>query len=349
MNSFSKYPGIRINGKFYSKSELEMHQNSSWETLFVNDILSFANSLFSNSSELVFRTSGSTGKPKELSFSKEAIHRSAANTNAFFHLDKGIKALLALPIDYVAGKMMIARAIVGEYELIAVEPSAKPLEPDLDFQFAPFTPHQFENILDNQIDLLPKESIILLGGSSVSEQLRQKTNQIQNAVYLGFGMTETLTHFAVANLNSTSNSFELLPDAEIRVDEQGTLSIRRRGITDSWLETTDIVERMGNGFIWKGRKDNVINSGGVKLHPEEIEQELERHINSAFFVYGIKDDILGEKAILFIEGDHAPDLSHVNFSNRYLKPKEVVRLKTFLRTGSGKIQRKSTVESWLQA
>jgi O-succinylbenzoic acid--CoA ligase len=349
MNPFSTYPGIRVNGKFYSKSELERRENYDQEAPFVKDILSFSNDLFSDSMELPFQTSGSTGKPKELSFSKEAIHKSANSTNEYFGLKKGIKAFLSLPVDYVAGKMMIARAIAGEYELIAVEPSSKPLQANLAFQFAPFTPHQFESVLSEQIDLLPKDSIILLGGSYVSESLRKKISQISNPVYLGFGMTETLTHFAVANLKSPSETFELMPDAEIQVDDQGTLSIRRQGITDSWLETTDIVEPFGNGFIWKGRKDNVINSGGVKLHPEEIEQEFARHLNSPFFVYGVKDDVLGEKVVLFIEGDNSPDLKEMRFSNKFFKPKDIVLLHAFLRTESGKIRRQATVKSWLEA
>jgi len=349
MNPFSKYTGFRLNGKFYSKSELEASEISDLEKNYLKDILSFAASLLSNSSDLVFQTSGSTGKPKELSFSREAIYKSATITNQLFHLRKGTKALLSLPVDYVAGKMMIARAVAGEFELIAVEPSSKPLKADLDFQFAPFTPHQFENILDKQIDLLPKHAIILLGGSSVSDVLRRKINQIPNPVYLGFGMTETLTHFAVANLKSTAQTFELLPDSEIRVDEQGTLSIRREGITNSWLETTDVVELVSNGFIWKGRKDHVINSGGIKLHPEEIEKELFPYIESPFFVHGIKDDVLGEKAVLFVEGNQSPDLSKAVISNKFFRPKEIVILKAFLRTNSGKIRRQATVASWLDA
>ena len=348
MNPFSKYPGIHINGRFYSQSDLKAIENPAEKQSFLNDILSFASSLLSDSSHMVFRTSGSTGKPKEISFSKEAIHKSAKSTNEYFHLKKGKKAFLSLPLEYVAGKMMVARAIAGEYELVAVEPSLYPIESKSYFHFAPFTPHQFENILDEQLDLLPEDSTILLGGSSVSESLKQKIRQIPNSVYLGFGMTETLTHFALANLKSPSQTFELMPGAEIKINEHSTLSIRRFGINDSWLETTDVVEPVRKGFIWKGRKDNVINSGGVKLHPEEIEHDLAKYINYPFFVYGIEDDALGEKLVLFVEGEHNPNLSDANFSNKFSKPKQIVLLEAFKRTESGKIRRQATVQTWLQ-
>lgn len=345
MNPFSKYKGILLNGQFFTKEELEPGEKVYGRDSFTNDILSFAGALFSSSSDLIFHTSGSTGKPKELSFSREAIYKSANSTNQFFSLKKGNKALLSLPIEYVAGKIMIARAIAGEYELLSISPSAKPLKEDLRFDFAPFTPHQFENILARQISLLPPHSIILLGGSSVSRSLIKKIKRLPNPVYLGFGMTETLTHFAVANLKSDHRIFELLPGTETRIDREGILSIFREGITDSWIETTDVVESVGDGFVWKGRKDNVINSGGVKLHPEDIEQELSPHIESPYFVYGIQDDVLGEKVVLFIEGKKQPDLTGVRFKNKYSRPKEVILLEEFLRTESGKIRRQATAHS----
>lgn len=347
MNPFDRYCGLVINGKFYQKNELGRLAQDDKEEAFTREVLSFADQLFKNTEEVTFQTSGSTGKPKAISFSKSAILKSADDTNQFFSLHKSHKALLSLPVAYVAGKMMIARAIAGEYELMCTPPSGAPLNSNIDFDFAPFTPYQFEQIIDNQKDLLPDKAIILLGGSSVSSSLHKKIREVPNAVYLGFGMTETLTHFAVGDLKSENFFFKNLPDTEIKIDDGGELSVFRNGITSKWIKTTDIVKPISGGFIWKGRKDHIINSGGVKLHPEEIEKELAPYFSRPYFIYGLDDEKLGEKAVLFIEGTEETDLSSVQFAKKYSKPRDVIKMEKFLRTQSGKIKRKATVDRWL--
>jgi len=349
MNPFNQFNGLLLNGSYYQKNELERSIQDGKLGLFEKEILAFAHQLFQKGEELTFQTSGSTGHPKNISFSKSSILKSASDTNQFFGLRKGRTALLSLPVEYVAGKMMIARAITGEYELICTSPSSAPLEASMNFNFAPFTPYQLETIIENQLNLLPENAVILLGGSTVSISLKNKIGNLPNEVYLGFGMTETLTHFALGNLKAENFFFQKLPGTEIQIDRDGVLSVFRKGVTSNWIKTTDIVEPVEEGFIWKGRKNNVINSGGVKLHPEEIENELAPHLNIPYFVAGQPDDKLGEKAVLFIECENTPDLSKFSFKNKYSKPKRIVAMKKFLRTSAGKIKRKATVDYWLSS
>jgi len=349
MNPFDKYNGLLLNGAFYAKNELRRFIDEKHLDPFVQEILAFAHQLFSDKKHLTFKTSGSTGKPKHLNFSKNAIYESAQLTNRFFDLKKGKRTLLSLPMNYVAAKMMVARAVVGESELISISPGSKPLQPGIDFHFAPFTPFQFEEIINHQLNILPKGATILLGGGAASDRLRNQIAQLPNKVYLGFGMTETLTHFALADLKSNNSFFKTLPETDLKTDGTGALSVFRRGITDDWVHTNDIVELLPNGFKWKGRKDHVINSGGVKLYPEEIERDLTPHIHSPFFVHGVDDDKLGQKVVLFIEGNAEIDLNEVKFSNKYSKPREIVLMENFLWTDSGKIRRKASVDLWLNS
>lgn len=346
MNPFEHCLGLHLNGKFYSGKDLNNLSKLPKSEGNSSEILNFAATLFNGSDKLIFHTSGSTGKPKEIEFSKEAVFQSAQATNEYFNLKRSKKALLALPLNYVAGKMMVARAIEGNYEIIAAEPTSTPLKSGMEIDFAPLTPFQLEQILEQQPELLSSNTTVLLGGSGISEKLRKMIFRVPNDVYLGFGMTETLTHFALSNLKIENSVFELLPDSEIKIDETGRLSVNRRGITRGWIKTNDIVEKQENGFIWKGRFNNVINSGGIKLHPEEIETILSSVISNPFFVCGLPDESLGEQCALFVEGNTKPILETVAFANKFMKPRKVILMKNFLRTDSGKIRRLDTVEKW---
>ena len=73
-------------------------------------------------------TSGSTGKPKTVEAAKQHLANSARATISFFDLQPGDKILLCLPINFVAGKMMVVRAVVGKLELYVTNPESNPLK-----------------------------------------------------------------------------------------------------------------------------------------------------------------------------------------------------------------------------
>jgi O-succinylbenzoic acid--CoA ligase len=92
----------------------------------------------------------------------------------------------------------------------------------------------------------------------------------------------------------------------------------------------------------------VINSGGIKLHPEEIERKLAIHIKSRFFVAGIPDEKLGEKLVLIIEGNENPAISNevrnLKTLSKFEAPKETFFVEKFIETETGKIQRIQTLQ-----
>jgi len=345
LNPFLTYKGIRLNGKFIQRNELKSYPA---ENAFERDILDYCVELFDQNESTRVQTSGSTGPRKNLTFQKTSIVKSAEATNAFFKLGKNTRALLALPIAYVAGKLMIARAIVGQYELISTEPSSNPLKALSSLvDFAPLTPHQLENGLAESAEKLDLVKTILLGGGPVSYDLKAGIAGLKVKCYQGFGMAETLTHIAIKELNADDSRYVKLPDVGLSLDERGCLNINRPGITDGIIQTNDLVELWDDEFEWLGRIDNLINSGGIKIIPEEVEIHLASSIQANYFVGGIPDEKFGEVVCLFIEGDQDVNLQNITFDSKYQRPKRIIRMDSFIYTESGKIKRKETMEKGL--
>lgn len=345
MNPFFKYRGIQLNGRFIQYVELnDLVGNDSFET----EVISYCRQLFDQKDTTTIQSSGSTGTPKVMEFQKSALIQSASATNDYFGLNSQSQTLLSLPIVYVAAKLMVVRAIIGGYNLITVSPTANPLyginEP---ISFIPMTPHQVKSVLTESPEAFEKIETVLLGGGEVSLELKDQLSTLSPTFYAGFGMAETLTHFALSKISGKEETiYTALPDVAIEQDERGCLTIDRPGVTDGKLITNDLIELTPEGFKWLGRIDNLINSGGIKIIPDEVEKVLKPKIDSNFFVAGIPDSVLGQKVVLFIEGVEHPDLDEIDFPNAYQKPKEIIHVEKFLHTASGKIRRKKTVESW---
>lgn len=347
MNPFEQYSGFWLNGQYYTKQEILSEKPS-----FANEnaalALEFAGELFNSNVSILVKTSGSTGNPKSMSFSKAAVIISAKATNSFFSLDEKSVAVLPLPMQYIAGKMMVARAIVGGYNLIIPELSANPDLNDIRADFMPVSPLQMINLIENQPKNLSGIGTYLIGGGAPSTELISKVNQAEISAYSSFGMTETLSHFALAELKNAAQSpiYRPVSGATIRVNEAGKMEVNWPGITDGWLNTNDLAILVPEGFQWQGRSDNLINSGGVKVIPERVEQILDPYISSPYFVAGIPHRTLGQEIVLFSEKEISLDLNSIKWDFNYQQPKRIVVIQPFLRTVSGKIRRSATVATW---
>ena len=304
-----------------------------------------------DSSETVaVKTSGSTGAPKHIHLKKQQMFHSARATGHFFGLEAGATALHCLPSQFIAGKMMWVRAMVLGLEIDYVAPSTKP-EIVKPYDFAAMIPLQLENSLP-KIDLI---NTVIIGGAPMSMTLKRNIQKHKTHIFETYGMTETITHIAAKKVNPSANGienvFKTLPHVSISKDSRSCLVIDAPTITDTQITTNDIVELLSETeFVWKGRYDNVINSGGLKLVPEEIEQKLSACIPSSFFVAGLPDETLGERLVLFIEGEVDILLLKEKFDkiatlDKFQKPKEIICLPSFIRTSNGKIQRTKTLET----
>ncbi|MCB4797579.1 AMP-binding protein [Neotamlana laminarinivorans] len=293
-------------------------------------------------------TSGSTGKPKKLKIKKAAMINSALATGDFFGLQPGDKVLNCLPSNFIAGKMMMVRAIILGLEIDMLAPTSKPvIDFDKPYDFCAFTPMQLKSF-DTYINNI---KTIIVGGGMVSKSIIESIQDKKANIYETYGMTETVTHIAVKKLNHiknplTDNYFKTLPNVTVQTDDRSCLVINAPKIASEKIITNDIVKiHSENSFEWLGRFDNVINSGGIKLYPEQIEKKLQSKIKEEFFVASIPDDTLGEKLILLIEtGNKDFDTSVFDVLDKYEKPKEVITLPKFIQTASGKIHRQKTLE-----
>lgn len=314
---------------------------------YQQDLGNFLLDWLDNTDYIKVKTSGSTGKPKKLKIKKQAMVNSAIATGDFFKLNPGDKILNCLPSNFIAGKMMIVRAIILGLELDMVEPKALPLiDYEKDYDFCAFTPMQLKNFAK----YLKSIKTVIVGGGQVSKPIIESIQDKKTHVYETYGMTETVSHIAVKKLNNFDGTdkdayFKTLPDISVSVDDRSCLVIEAPQLSKDKIITNDVVKvHSKNTFEWLGRYDNVINSGGIKLFPEQIEKKLQSLIKEEFFVASKPDDTLGEKLILIVEKMN-DDFDTTIFSvlDKYEKPKEVIAIPKFIETSSGKIHRKKTL------
>jgi O-succinylbenzoic acid--CoA ligase len=336
------HPDFKWNGLYFNKVELCKKANHfiNEGVDFEKDTGSFILDWFDEKPFIELTTSGTTGTPKIIQIKKEAMVSSALATGTFFDLKAGDKALHCLPTKYIAGKMMLVRGMILGLEMDFVAPDSTPLKSsDNDYDFAAMVPLQVQN----SISELYKVKKLIIGGAKINEKLRTILMEFPTQIYETYGMTETITHIAAKRIGE--EAFSVFPNVTILQDERECLVINAPRISDEKLVTNDIVELiLENQFVLKGRIDNVVNSGGIKLIPEQIEEQLSDKIASRFFVSGIPDAILGEKLILVIEGEKQIfDETIFENLNKYEKPKEIRFVSKFIETENGKVMRKETM------
>ena len=296
---------------------------------------------FDSKSYIEMLTSGTTGIPKTISISKQAMVDSALTTGDFFDLQPANRALQCLPVKYVAGKMMLVRAMILGLDLEFVAPSSHPLrDNEIDYDFVAMVPLQAQNSLQE----LKRVKKMIVGGAAINKSLEKQLLKLPTEVYETYGMTETITHIAARKLGE--KAFTVLPYVTISYDDRNCLVIHAPKISSEVIMTNDIVELVNeNQFIFLGRMDNVINSGGIKLIPEQIEEKLASKIQQRFFITSKTDKELGEKVVLVVEGEKRDfDNSLYETLDKYERPKEIIFIPRFKETGTGKILRKETVK-----
>lgn len=308
---------------------------------FERSVGDFLLSWFDHNPFIEMYTSGTTGVPKMIRLDKQAMVNSAIATGGFFDLVAGNKVLHCLPTKYVAGKMMFVRAFILGLDMDFVAPSSYPLENnDEIYDFAAMVPLQAQH----SIDKLSQVKKVIIGGAKIGKKLERELMELPIKAYETYGMTETITHIAAKRVGQ--EAFTVLPGVTVSYDEAGCLVIHAPRIANELIRTNDIVKLINeNQFIFLGRADNIINSGGIKILPEQVEEKLSGKIEKRFFIAGQPDETLGQMVTLIIEGEHI-DIDQQWFEglDKYEKPKSVVFVKKFAETGNGKILRRETLE-----
>ena len=263
-------------------------------------------------------TSGSTGKPKRLLVEKRRMVNSARITCDFLGLKEGDTALLCMPLDYIAGKMVVVRSLVSHLHLISVMPSSHPLKDITQpIDFAAMVPLQVYSSMQEPAERERLLSIrhLIIGGGAIDDSLESQLQQFPNAVWSTYGMTETLSHIALRRISGENSSlwYSPLDGVDVSLSSDSCLEIYAPQVNPEKLHTNDIAElrTLPDGskeFRILGRKDNVIDSGGIKIQAEEVERLLRPHLSCGFMITKVSDARLGEAVTLLVESDDVDNI-----------------------------------------
>jgi len=359
LNSFT------INGKTVYLQQILTQSIESYNlNSFELDTITFIHNWISGQQVFSIKTSGSTGPPRMFTFTRGQLEKSAIRTISYFNLKPGDSILTCLNPSFVAGMMMLVRAFVGKLKLIIVTPSSNPLA-DIDnkkIDFVALTPNQIDHAIEKSFYQLNQINKILVGGANLHPDLEQKLSVFQTSVYHSYAMTETLTHIAIRHVNGVAKSkiYHALEGISFSQDDRSCLIIH-----DSWLgieklTTNDIVELIDeHSFEWIGRYDNVINTGGIKIYTEEVENEIRQilhdlELTNNYCILSVPDPKLTNKMVLLIEsaGGTVTDKNAVlqvlkNRLPRYHNPKEIILVPEIILTATGKIDRIRNADMYL--
>lgn len=337
------HPEFKLNGRSLNHQGLMtvaysyVKEGDEWE----KEVGDFLLNWLDDFDVLTVETSGSTGKPQSIKLRKEHFINSASNTGNWFNLPKECEALCCLPLNYIAGKMMMIRAISLGWHLDIVKPSSNPFS-DLRkrYDFTALTNHQVLNSLTD----IHKSKKIIIGGGPIALNLAELLKNKHTKAYHTYGMTETCSHIAIRKIHPVyEDAFNCMEGITVSLDDRGCLVIVAPELAQDTLTTNDLAEITGeNQFKILGRIDQVINTGGVKVHPQQIEEKLSSQIHNRFFIYGKVNEELGQEVVLVIEGEAGNDPSFEEL-DKFQTPKSVVYVNEFKETHTGKVDRKAVI------
>lgn len=289
------------------------------------DLEAFLAEWHNDSPTVLVHTSGSTGKPKPMLVEKRRMQASARITCRFLGLHEGDTALLCMPLDYIAGKMMVVRALTCGLQLVSVPPSSHPLATShlspfpSRIDFAAMVPLQVWNSLQvpEERHRLMHIRHLIIGGGAIDQALASQLADFPHQVWSTYGMTETLSHIALRRLNGPEASDWYTPfdGVTLSLTDEGCLVISAPAVHEGPLVTNDIAELSPPApasslrrFRILGRKDNVVCSGGIKIQIEEVERLLRPHLHVPYMITKAPDEKLGEQVVLLTESKTVGDV-----------------------------------------
>lgn len=339
-----------LDGRKLTAQDIAAIKNTDIE-MPLHDVFDFLQRWFDESDYIAVHTSGSTGTPKTIQVEKSKMMQSARLTCEYLGLKESDSALLCMNLLYIGAMMVVVRSLICGLNLIVRKPSGHPLaDVEIPPTFAAMVPMQVYNTLENaaEREKLEKIKTLIIGGGSIDPKLEKKIKNLSGNIYSTYGMTETLSHIALRRLNGEKTSLHYMPfkTVHLSVANDDALVINAPLICDQPLYTNDIVRLYPDGsFVVLGRKNNTINSGGIKIQPEEDERLLQPIIDVPFAITSVSDEKLGEAAILLLEPVSEEKLDDIKAAMRrilppYHIPHTIVTIQKLPLAGNGKINRK---------
>lgn len=298
-------------------------------------------------------TSGSTGAPRSVELTLEQLWFNTLGSNLRLGHRRDDRWLVCLPVHHIGALAAIFR---GLHNRITVE-----LMPAFDagavggrldsgqVSLVSLVPAMLDSILDSRGEaaFAPRLRAILLGGAACSERLLERCRAAGLPVALSWGMTETASQVATRNpgdLGPLQAGIPPLPWVRVSTNDDGILVIRGPAARGE-LVTDDLGEITATGRVRVlGRRDDVINRGGEKIHPGEIEAVLESHPSVIEAVVIAADETrLGQVPVAFVRSADADTESLRQWCRKHLAgykvPDRIEVLADFPRTGPGKVDR----------
>lgn len=307
-----------------------------------------------DSDSVVCHTSGSTGEPKPIALTKRDMSVSARLTNAFFGINRSSVLSVPLPFDYIAARMMAVRGDIAGCKVIAPVPSNSP-----DF-FGGYDHIDLLAIVPSQVEALvavkdvgKRVRNVIVGGAPLSEVRRHAIVKAGISGYITYGMTETCSHIALADVSDDNSVFHAIDkDTRFAVDTRGCLVAEVPHLSIGRVVTNDVVSILSpTSFKWLGRADNVINSAGLKIYPEQVERELAESLPATlpFYVIGVNDPAWGSAVAIVYEGTAemaaAIEAAIDGIVDRHHRPRYIIPVRQISRTRSGKLIREYPSEN----
>ncbi|MBB6459996.1 AMP-binding protein [Flammeovirga kamogawensis] len=333
----------------------------------IDNVLIFCFEWLNGKEEFTMQSSGSTGNPKTIVIKRNQMEASAKATAKVLGLKENDNSLICINTEYIGGRMMLVRALEFNLNTWIISPSSHPLSKvptTITFDFIAMVPLQVQSSIENELSQLQKVKKIIIGGAPISNFLKEQIILVlkATAVYMTYGMTETVSHIALKKIcENSDNLYHTIDGVSINVDERNCLNIIAPMSDYQKVQTNDVVKLISTtSFEWLGRVDNIINSGGVKIQAEKIESNAIKILSDmgyssvSIFVGGIPHSLLGEQAILFIEGislttdDQNTLLQNLSKKvGKFEVPKQIISIGSFIKTDTMKIKRKETINNYL--
>ena len=296
-----------------------------------------------------FETSGSTGKQKNIKLSKGQLDYSATQTISYlFNNELPTTLLLCINPLFIGGTQVITRALISKSDLIIFNPSSNPVKNLKKYvDLVSLVPLQVETILNKSPDKFELLNNVLIGGAELRPSLIQRLLHIKSTnFYQTYGMTETASHVAIKAIEE--DYYTLMGDLEINMDERNCLKLKGTVTNGQWIQTNDIIEIEKDKFKWIGRADWVINSGGLKVSPENLERKINQlWPNDKVVVTSIPDDKLGEKVVLVSSRQLLNEIKSASSLSAFETPKEEFILSDWPMNKGGKIDR-NQIKNWVK-
>ncbi|MEJ1240149.1 AMP-binding protein [Chryseolinea sp. T2] len=351
------YKTISCNGRIVLIDDI-VQAKVRGESNFENSLFTFMHQWINNKQQFILSTSGSTGPPKSITVTREQMLTSADLTAQALNLSNGQTALICLNAEYIAGKMMIVRSLRSGLKIIAVDPSSNPLEHVHEqIDFTAMVPLQVHELIRTHHHTFHNIRTVIVGGGNMATEDIAHISALPCRFYATYGMTETVSHVALRRLNGPDapGYYTALPGISFTSDGRGCLVINWPAFEKPVI-TNDLVELLDRQrFIWMGRWDNIINSGGHKIIPERVENTIaelleRRHLNMRFFITSIPDPRLGNKVVLIMECERIDQINNdliialKSSLQAFEVPKAILSCACFVETQTGKINRNATLE-----